>query len=254
MKRVLNGNATPAQGQPDPQAPWQAAPAPQPLPQPHPMTVPTTNPLEAVESILDKEISQQLKWVRAIGGFLGLLFGALLFRVTMTEAPSPLEAFLMIAYLMVAIFWILTFRTHMPLRRFLLELVLFVAATMALKAGNPMVFEQDSGSGKRPTFAQPAVAAATDEEFVQALTVVLTEGQAVLESAQPDTQPFLAAFGDLEKVWSRLEPQVASEREDLHRRAQELNESVQSFADSLNLATKRKTTFLLEDLRNSLGL
>jgi hypothetical protein len=264
MRRVLSGNApllpreqSSINGQthlPAAEAPQPAAAVPgQPAsPQPPPSPTAAHRPVIQEESILDQEISQALKVVRAVGGFLGLLFGALLFRVTMTEAPSPLEAFLMIAYLLVAIFWILTYRTHMPLRRFLLELVLFVAATMALKAGNPQVFDGETRSGRRPALVQPS-ATASDEDFQRTVARVVNEAQALLEGQRSGAQDFKDACQAMESTFDLLDSQAASAQDGLHHRVMDLKEATLSFENTRNPASRRKATFLVEDLKNTLG-
>ncbi|MFH1530028.1 MAG: hypothetical protein ABIK09_04730 [Pseudomonadota bacterium] len=93
---------------------------------------------------LDQPIRPLLRWVRLFAGLFAIAFGSLLFWAGAAVAPEPVEAFFLILYLCVGAFWVLSFSFKTTtLRRFSLEMVLFIGVTLAIRLMSPNLFDTE---------------------------------------------------------------------------------------------------------------
>ena len=90
---------------------------------------------------LDQQVRPALKIIRLAAGLLAIMFGSLLFWAGEAVSPEPIEALLLIIYLCVGVFWVLSVTLEMTVRRFSMEMLLFVAVTLAIRLTSPDLFD-----------------------------------------------------------------------------------------------------------------
>jgi len=126
--------------------------------------------LSSILSPLDQPIRPLLRWVRLLAGLFAIAFGSLLFWAGTAVAPEPAEALFLIVYLCVGAFWVLSFSFKTTtLRRFSMEMLLFIAVTLAIRLTSPQLFDTEKitmslsvpapGSGGHETPAEKTSAA-----------------------------------------------------------------------------------------------
>jgi len=110
-------------------------------------------PSSPVVNTLDQQVRPALKYMRLTAGLLAIMFGSLLFWAGEAVSPEPIEALLLIIYLCVGAFWVLSVTLDLTVRRFSMEMLLFVVVTLAIRLTSPDLF--DPGKFTRGLSAPP---------------------------------------------------------------------------------------------------
>jgi len=149
---------------------------------------------------LDQQVRPALKYIRLAAGLLAITFGSLLFWAGEAVSPEPIEALLLIIYLCVGVFWVLSLTLELTLRRFSMEMLLFVVVTLAIRLTSPELF--DPGKLTRGLSAPPMVTGAV----VQAEEIKISPAQFKHNAWDLNRTTRMLIAGELkvEEQWTKM--------------------------------------------------
>ncbi|MBM4371444.1 MAG: hypothetical protein FJ098_07300 [Deltaproteobacteria bacterium] len=229
-----SGAATPPPGSPLP-----VAPSP-------PASYGTTRP-----DPLGQPIRPALRYLRLAAGLLAVGFGSLLFWAGEAMAPEPIEALLLIVYLCVGAYWVLSVTFPTPIRRFALEMVLLIVTTLGLRITSPHLFDTDRMT--RSVKAAPGTgAAAKPEEGTDALAReagrLCAAARSLLDGDLEDGSRWSEALTRADEAWKTLPDAVREKAEPGYILVGRLDRAVEAWRRSPDVETADEVRGILREL------
>ena len=205
---------------------------------------------------LDMPIGPALRWVRLAAGLMAITFGSLLFWAGEAVAPEPIEALLLIIYLCVGVFWVLSFTfPTISVRRFSLEMLLFVVVTLGIRLTSPDLF--DSGKltqGLRRPPESAAAAMSTTPEKTSAAQLKqdswdLNRTTRMLVAGElKDEQQWTDTVSNLKKTFRGLTAEERDRLEPSYRATIDLEKAVAAWRGDPSSENAEKVYSLVETI------
>jgi len=205
---------------------------------------------------LDQPIRPALRYVRLVTGITAISFGSLLFWAGDAVAPEPVEALLLIVYLCVGAYWVLSFSFNSTtVRRFSLEMVLFIVVTLGIRLTSPHLF--DLGKLSRSLAAPPRVGGTAGETEVKKTSAAQLKQDAwdlnrttrrLIAGELKEEQQFTDMVTNIKNTYRNLPAKERDRLEPNYRAAIDLDKAVKAWKSHPAAANNEKIYELIEKI------